>query len=163
VKIRVGDLDTLAVRAKALGAEERGELRQVDTYFAAPQRLKLREMDGVAELIAYSRPDVSGLRTSDYTITPVTDPEALKAAHVVIARVAKMRRLLMLGRTRIHLDAVVGLGEFLELEVVLRDGDDERVGEHEAEEILQGLGVDGERIAGSYADYFLSTTPTSPK
>ena len=33
------------------------------------------------------------------------------------------RTLLMAGRTRIHLDVVAGLGHFLELEVVLRDGE----------------------------------------
>ena len=159
VKIRVRDLDALAARAKSLGAEERSVLRQVDTYFRAEGRLKLREMEGSAELIAYSRPDVGGLRTSRYTVTPVSDPEAVKRAHEVIARVAKTRRLLMLGRTRIHLDSVEGLGEFLELEVVLREDEDERIGGREAEDLLRGLGVErAERIAGSYVDAVTSRT-----
>ena len=46
-------------RALAAGAQDRGLLRQRDTYFAVPRgRLKLREEEpGGATLIAYERPD----------------------------------------------------------------------------------------------------------
>lgn len=156
VKIRVPDLDAIALRARDVGAEERGVFRQVDTYFKAEGRLKLREMDASAELIRYSRPDVSGLRTSNYTITPVTDPEAVKRSHEITVVVSNTRRLLMLGRTRIHLDRVEGLGDFLELEVILADGEDEARGREEAEAILRSLGIaEAERVAGSYSDLLI--------
>src|ERR687890_1840046 len=69
-------------RCVALGAEDRGELRQRDTYFAAPRgRLKLREQEpGGAELIAYERPDAAQPRESRYRIAPVADPPALRDA-----------------------------------------------------------------------------------
>src|ERR671938_1015603 len=69
-------------RALALGAEDRGELRQRDTYFAAPRgRLKLREQEpGGAELITYERGDTAQARESRYRIAPVSDPEALREA-----------------------------------------------------------------------------------
>ncbi len=157
VKVRAHDLDSLATRAKAMGAEERGVLRQVDTYFKAEGRLKLREMDASAELIRYSRPDVSGLRTSNYTIMPVADPESVKRTHEITIVVAKTRTLLMLGRTRVHLDRVEGLGDFLELEVMLSDGEDEANGRREAEAILRSLGIaEAERVAGSYSDLLLA-------
>jgi adenylate cyclase class 2 len=53
-------------RARALGADDRGELRQRDTYFATPRgRLKLREQEpGGAQLIAYERADAAEARES---------------------------------------------------------------------------------------------------
>ena len=71
----------------------------------------------------------------------------------VISEVRKRRHLFMLGRTRVHLDDVEKLGSFLELEVVLKEGESESDGETEAEKILGDLGLAGaERIAGSYSN-----------
>src|SRR3954468_15585580 len=69
-------------RARALGAEDRGELHQRDTYFATPRgRLKLREEEpGGAELIAYERADAAQARESRYRIAPVQDGSALREA-----------------------------------------------------------------------------------
>jgi homotetrameric cytidine deaminase len=117
-------------RARALGAEDRGELRQRDTYFAAPRgRLKLREQEpGGAELIAYERADAAAARESRYRIAPVEDPaavrEALDAALGTVVVVDKRRHLLLWEGVRIHLDRVEGLGDFLELEGVVGAGSD---------------------------------------
>src|SRR5919201_2783225 len=119
-------------RARALGAEDRGELRQRDTYFAAPNgRLKLREQEpGGAELIAYERADAARARESRYRIVPVADPgavrEALDAALGTVVVVDKRRRLLEWRGVRIHLDRVEGLGDFVELEGVADPSSDLR-------------------------------------
>ena len=162
VKIKVDDLEGLRSRALALGAMDHGVLHQVDTYFATPPalgaRLKLREhTGGRSELIAYRRPDTPGFRTSDFHLVPVEAPESLREAlrHAlgVVHQVVKTRHLLLLGRTRVHLDCVEGLGDFLELEVVLADGDDVAAAEREAEEILAQLALgDRPHIPGSYVD-----------
>jgi homotetrameric cytidine deaminase len=116
--------------ALALGAEDRGEIAQRDTYFApARGRLKLREQDpGDAELIAYRRRDEAHARTSVYFRVPVADPEALRealdVAHGTLVTVSKRRRLLLWDGVRIHLDEVKDLGSFLELEAVAREGSD---------------------------------------
>src|SRR3954468_3421996 len=108
-------------RARALGAEDRGELRQRDTYFAvAHGRLKLREQEpGGAELIAYERADYAEARESRYRIAPVADGaavrDALAAALGITVVVDKRRRLLLWEGVRIHLDRVEGLGAFVEL------------------------------------------------
>src|SRR5919199_3354977 len=111
-------------RCLALGGEDRGELRQRDTYFAARRgRLKLREQQpGGAELIAYERADAAQARESRYRIAPVAEPEALRdaldAALGTVVVVDKRRRLFLWEGVRIHLDRVEGLGAFVELEGV---------------------------------------------
>jgi homotetrameric cytidine deaminase len=135
LKARDAHPDRTLERARALGAEDRGELRQRDTYFAAPHgRLKLREQDpGGAELIAYERPDAAEARESRYRITPVPDAaataEALDAALGTVVVVDKRRHLLLWEGVRIHLDRVEGLGAFVELEgVAAADSDLAREG-----------------------------------
>ena len=54
--------------------------------------------------------------------------------------------------TRVHLDRVEGLGEFLELETVL-DGIDEAAGQAESEELIGALELDrGLFLARPYRD-----------
>ena len=146
-------------RALAAGAEDRGLLRQRDTYFAVPHgRLKLREEEpGGATLIAYERPDAAAERVSDYRLVPVAEPEllrdALAAAGGISAVVVKRRHLLVWETVRIHLDEVRGLGSFLELEAVAEPGSDlsrERALVARLRELLE-IG-DGALREGSYAD-----------
>lgn len=125
VELKARDRDPEATLAAALrhGAEDRGVLRQKDTYFAAREgRLKLRVQDDGATLIAYARADEAAARTSAYHLVAVPDPDALAAAldaslgTVVV--VEKFRRLLLWEGVRIHLDSVEGLGTWVELEAV---------------------------------------------
>ena len=66
VELKAHDPDPARTLARALdaGADDRGLLRQRDTYFGVPHgRLKLREEDpGGATLIAYERPDAASAR-----------------------------------------------------------------------------------------------------
>jgi homotetrameric cytidine deaminase len=130
LKARDADPASSLQRCRSLGAEDRGELRQRDTYFGAPHgRLKLREQEpGGAELIAYDRADAAHARESRYRLVPVADPAALREAldAVLGTRVVvdKRRRLFLWEGVRIHLDRVEGLGDFVELEGVAADGSD---------------------------------------
>lgn len=71
------------------------------------------------------RADTEGPKLSNYVRAATADPAALREALTracgQIGRVREARWLLLSGQTRIHLDRVEGLGDFLELEVVLRD------------------------------------------
>jgi homotetrameric cytidine deaminase len=159
LKARDPDPERSLERCVALGAEDRGELRQRDTYFAARRgRLKLREQEpGGAELIAYERSDAAHARESRYRIAAVAEPEAtreaLDAALGTSVVVDKRRRLFLWEGVRIHLDRVEGLGAFVELEGVAPAGSDlageaERVARLRAE-----LGIRDEAIeAASYSD-----------
>ena len=159
IKARVPSLDALLPRVHALASRGPELIAQDDTFFAcASGRLKLRMFaPGHGELIAYRRADASGPNASDYLITPVADPESLRAtltrALGVCGRVVKQRTLFIVGRTRVHLDRVDGLGEFLELEVVLTEGEDETRGVTEAHALLKHLQVDASQlVAGAYVD-----------
>ncbi|KNZ31829.1 MAG: adenylate cyclase [Methylibium sp. NZG] len=159
IKARVADLPALQARVAALAQHGPELIEQDDTFFHCTHgRLKLRAFaDGRGELIAYERPDATGPKTSSYLITPTADPDALRATLArslgEVGRVRKQRVLFLVGRTRIHLDRVEGLGEFLELEVVLRDGEDDRAGVDEAHSLLKQLGVPAcELQSGAYID-----------
>lgn len=150
---------SLAV-CRGLGAEDRGVLRQRDTYFRTRSgRLKLREEEGAAPvLIQYDRPDAAAARESRYRLTRVEDPDELRdsldAALGTLVVVDKERHLLLWEGVRIHLDRVQGLGAFVELEGVAPPGSD--LGpEREKVARLQGeLGIQ-EILTGSYADRLL--------
>lgn len=129
LKARVADLGVAEAQARALGATDGGLLRQVDTYFVAPQgRLKLREINGVeAQLIGYDRPEAGATRWSRFRVVAVADPSGMKAllseALGLRGVVTKQRHLYLWDDCRLHLDQVEGLGSFIEFEV-LSKGDD---------------------------------------
>ena len=159
IKARVSSIEALLPRVGALADHGPESIAQDDTFFACSAgRLKLRVFaDGHGELIAYERPDAAGPKTSDYCITPVADPDALRTtlacALGVTGRVVKQRTLFLLGRTRVHLDRVEGLGDWLELEVVLREGEPAEHGVAEAQAVLASLQVDATQlVSGAYVD-----------
>ncbi|KAM6424701.1 adenylate cyclase CyaB-like [Rhynochetos jubatus] len=125
-------------------------------------RLKLRRTpDGRGELIFYERPDAAGPRLSCFRITPTDDPDGLEAvlarALGVLGAVRKRRLLYLVGQTRVHLDSVEGLGDFLELEVVLAEGQSAEDGERVARGLMERLGVrEDDLVAGAYLDLLLA-------
>jgi predicted adenylyl cyclase CyaB len=159
VKARIASVDALLPTARAVADTDAVLIEQDDTFFAAPHgRLKLRQFaDGSAELIHYHRADTAQAKASDYVRVPVADPaalrEALERACGLLGRVRKRRLLLMTGATRIHLDRVEGLGDFVELEVVLQPGQGDDHGHAVAEALMHTLGLaQTPRTAGSYLD-----------
>ena len=138
---------------------------QSDTFYRVPAgRLKLRrEGPGAGELNFYERPDVGGPKMSSYFVTSVSDPTALDlvlaAALGRAGEVVKTRELSLVGRTRIHLDDVTGLGLFIEIEVVLARDDDPSAGEREAWSLIQRLGIAStDLVATAYVDLLTART-----
>ena len=164
IKSRLADLAATRRIVEAICDGPPTVLGQRDTFFNSPHgRLKLREIAagdaaaGRAELIFYDRADVAAARQSDYEIAPVADPSAtgalLARALGVLQVVEKTRLLFLVGQTRVHLDAVAGLGDFLELEVVLRPGQSAAEGRAIATELMQRLGIRPEDLVDrAYAD-----------
>ncbi len=161
IKTRCPDLSTVRQQLAKQGLAPATRMRQVDTYFHAPHgRLKMREIDGrEAQLIQYHRSDETAAHPSDYVIAPVSDPDRLKEA---LARalgirgvVEKTRELYLWNHTRIHLDEVMGLGCFLELETVVTD-QTQADAARECRDVQAALGIVAEDlVAGSYADMLL--------
>jgi len=162
LKARCADLAAVEERARRLGARCMWTRRQRDTYFPAPDgRLKLREEPGrPAQLIAYVRADAARARPSDYLIYATRDADSLRetlAAALGIRAVVEKERTLYLWRsTRIHLDRVAGLGDFVELETVLGDQSD-AAGEAELREAAAALGINTADIEPrGYVDLLLA-------
>ena len=159
IKARIESLDSILPVVAALAESAPSEIVQDDTFFSCPHgRLKLRvfsETDG--ELIFYQRPDIAGPKESSYIVSPTHSPgrlrEALSLAFGQVGRVRKHRRVFLIGRTRIHLDRVEGLGEFLEIEVVLSQGEPVQAGVAIARELLAKLGVSSRQLVNqAYVD-----------
>lgn len=152
----VGDLLERISRIADSGPED---IEQDDTFFRCDNgRLKLREFPGGSgELLFYRREGAGGPKTCDYEIVPVDEVDSLRSAlsraYGLAGRVRKRRTLYMAGRTRIHVDRVEGLGTFVELEVVLGEGESEKAGVREARELMEKLGIeDSALIDRPYVD-----------
>jgi predicted adenylyl cyclase CyaB len=159
IKARVGDMADLRRRAQAISDTPVQIIPQEDTFFHVPKgRLKLRQLKpDLAQLVYYERPDQGGPKRSNYFIYEITDPAGLKTALGmalgVRGVVRKTRYLYMAGQTRIHLDDVEGLGKFMELEVVLREGQTYVEGQAIAKKLMKQLGVQKkDLLEGAYMD-----------
>lgn len=159
IKARARDFEQIRSRAEALSDRPVQIIPQEDIFFNVEQgRLKLRILAvDRSQLIYYTRPDQDGPKRSDYHVAHSADPEnlrrVLELAYGVRGVVKKTRYLYLVGQTRIHLDNVQGLGHFLELEVVLEEGQSDAEGQRIAEELMSALGVErSDLIDGAYMD-----------
>jgi predicted adenylyl cyclase CyaB len=159
IKARIESVQALVPKAAAIATEGPIEIEQDDTFFFCGNgRMKLRafsEQEG--EIIFYRRDDRKGPKESYYLRSPTSSPgslrEVLSQAYGQSGRVQKRRTLFLVGRTRVHLDEVKDLGYFLELEVVLEDGEAAEVGVQEALLLMARLGVrESQLIEGAYVD-----------
>ena len=159
IKARARDFDDIRSRAEALADTPVEVIAQEDTFFAVPQgRLKLRVRNpDPAQLIYYERPDQGGPKRSEYQIFETADPDGLRRtlsrALGVRGVVRKTRYLYLVGQTRVHLDNVEGLGQFMELEVVMRPDQPDAEGQAIARDLMSRLGVEqSDLLEGAYMD-----------
>jgi predicted adenylyl cyclase CyaB len=159
IKARVDDFSALYEKIALLSDGLPDIIEQDDTFFVCPHgRLKLRTLaPDRGELIFYQRPDKAGPKTSFYTLSETHDPDSLREtltlAYGAAGRVIKQRTLFMIGQTRLHLDRVKGLGDYLEFEVVLADDETPEQGIAIAEDLLERLGIDRQELVDqAYVD-----------
>lgn len=162
IKARARDFQHQQKLAEALADSGPQVFYQEDTFFnCSVGRLKLRTSpDGMGELIYYHRQDCVEPTESNYVRSVTSDHESLKEALSnalgVYAVVWKKRTVYVVGRTRVHLDEVEGLGGFIELEVVLRAGEVPGFGDVVARELMAKLGIQAEDLVKpAYVDLLL--------
>lgn len=165
LKARVRDWPAVWAAAAALADGPPALLTQEDTFFPVPHgMLKLRRFSAEqGELISYRRENRLEARASVYSIVPTDRPgelcQALAEALGILGVVRKRRWLFLTGQTRIHLDEVDGLGQFLELEVVLRPGQAFTEGEPIVRDLQRRLGIrDEDLVAEKYIDLLTAAT-----
>jgi predicted adenylyl cyclase CyaB len=159
IKARITRVSDLVGPAAAVADQGPIEILQDDTFFTCHNgRLKLRAFsNNQGELIFYQRSNEAGPKESFYVRTPTATPDSLREtltlAYGAVGRVRKHRTLFLAGRTRIHLDEVEDLGDFLELEVVLHEDEPLENGVREAHRLMQQLGVSpSQLIDRAYVD-----------
>ena len=109
---------------KAQNARFVGLDHQIDTYFRVPHgRLKLREGHIENSLIHYNRKNQSGPKESDVTLLKspnevATLKKILTDSVGILAVVDKKRQIYFIENVKFHIDEVVGLGSFVEIEAI---------------------------------------------
>jgi adenylate cyclase class IV len=165
IKAHISRVEDMLPMAQRLAGKPAERIEQDDTFFQLPAgrgRLKLRQFaDGTGELIHYHRPDTGEAKASDYVRVAAPEPAALREALArgcgLLGRVQKTRLLVLVDdggfHTRIHLDRVQDLGDFMELEVVLVDAQNDQQGAQHAEDLMRRLGLaEAPRVAAAYLD-----------
>jgi len=170
IKATVPNWDSAHRAAAKLADGPARKLEQEDVFFLVPTgRLKLRTINAGTdqarcELIHYLRPDQPGPKQSDYSLLPISDPliarQMLERLHGIRAVVRKTRWLYLHGQTRIHLDRVETLGDFLELEVVMNESQSAEDGQRIALELAAQLGVTPDHLVDcAYVDLLEKNQP----
>jgi predicted adenylyl cyclase CyaB len=159
IKARISSVEALVPRVAALADQGPVEIEQDDTFFVCERgRIKLRALSATeGQLIFYRRANQVGPKESRFVISPTASPDSLRDALTLAygsaGRVRKHRTLYLVGRTRVHLDRVESLGHFLELEVVLAEGESPDAGVKEARALMTALGLaDDQLIERAYVD-----------
>ena len=127
IKARTTEPDRIREILKTNNADFIGVDHQVDTYFkVATGRLKLREGNIENHLIYYERENTMGPKKSSVMLFKNNPDSNLKEMLInslgVLTVVDKHREIYFIGNVKFHLDNVVGLGTFVEIEAIDKDG-----------------------------------------
>jgi predicted adenylyl cyclase CyaB len=158
-KARTTSLKQLEEKLLSLNPRFVGEDHQVDTYFNVPAgRMKLREGNIENALVHYERANLAGSKEARillYEHAPNPNvKEILTRALGVKTVVDKRRRIYFIENVKFHFDTLEGLGTFVEVEAIDRDGS---IG---IEELKRQCGhyaaffglTDGDFVPESYSD-----------
>ncbi|MEJ2617449.1 MAG: class IV adenylate cyclase [Ignavibacteriaceae bacterium] len=126
LKVPCNSFNKIIKILEGVKADYIGELVQKDVYYQINSGLlKLRIENGEQSLIKYSRDETGKDRWSDFHVIKFWHGDAedfLKDIFSIETIVEKNRLVYIYDNTRIHLDKVKGLGEFLELETLVVNG-----------------------------------------
>lgn len=128
IKAKCADQEKIRKILKSKNADYKGIDHQVDTYFNCSNgRLKLRSGNIENSLIFYKRSNQEGPKVSDIfleKLPPQNDiSNILSSAYGIQILVDKKREIYFIENVKFHLDEVVGLGTFVEIEAIDETGD----------------------------------------
>ena len=125
IKARTQQPDQIKSILEKLGADYQGIDHQIDTYFMVPDgRLKLRQGNIENSLIFYQRPNQTGPKASSFLLyhpASKNSDQLKKLLATALGQkivVDKHRAIYFLENVKFHVDQVVGLGDFVEIEVM---------------------------------------------
>ena len=166
-KIKVGSTDQVRSRLEENKAIFDKKSRQTDTYFNSQIRdfaesdeaLRIRNEDGFSE-VTYKGPKIkgTGAKAREEFNVEISDADALsqifqKIGFFKSAEVLKTREEFEFMGTKVALDKVDNLGEFIEIEVVT---DDRESALQKIEMVRKELGIKGDHIPESYLEMILA-------
>jgi predicted adenylyl cyclase CyaB len=126
VKIKLESFRDIKKVLNKIGADFTATLNQKDIYYKnSGGLLKLRIEKGIESLIHYNRDENSKNRWSNYKLLKFSAGNAeefFRQIFEVETVVEKKRLLYMYNNTRIHLDNIKHLGNYLELETLVLNG-----------------------------------------
>jgi len=167
VKVRLDHSKANPILEK-IGAVKFGVESQSDVYFAAPHRdfaktdeaLRIRSLDDQA-VLTYKGPKLDGIsKTREEFETPVDEATTIQILHALgfseAGIVRKKREVFRTGEITVCLDAVEGLGEFIEVEIVAENEKELETSRAKLFELLKQFGA-GEKdsIRTSYLEMVL--------
>jgi len=131
IEIKSPILDAAKIESLLLAKNARyvGQDHQIDTYFNVSKgRLKLRQGNIENTLIYYEREENPQAKKSLVKIQKMShDTEGLKTIlteiHGVKTIVDKKRKIFFINNVKFHIDVVLGLGEFVEIEAIDEQND----------------------------------------
>jgi adenylate cyclase, class 2 len=121
IKARYDRPDIVREYLKENSAEFKGLDHQIDTYFNVTNgRLKLREGNIENNLIYYNRSNESKVKESQFELINIPDANILKEVLTqclgIKIVIEKKREIFFIDNVKFHIDEVVGLGSFIEIE-----------------------------------------------
>lgn len=160
LKVILDDDKHVVKAVKKIGARFKLRMRQIDTYYKSKNgRLKIREINNkYFELIFYQRPDRLSSKISNYFLLKMKRDQTgimKNILRVILGEkniIRKVRNFWLYKNTRIIIDNVAGLGNFLELETVMRKSG-LKYAHKEHNEIIKLLSLSKfKKVSKSYSD-----------
>jgi predicted adenylyl cyclase CyaB len=162
IKSPLPDKEEIIEKLKSVNASNPWNRIQTDIFYEVPEKdswLKLRSESSQSDcLVSYKRASFnSGPRESEYYLCNVDRKIKNVLKHVLkeIVTVSKTRSYWHYKNTRIHLDTVDNLGDFIELETLTGQISIENAFK-ENKEIIELLGLDPDKfISVPYAELLI--------
>jgi len=163
IKARCEDPSKIRRILEKNDAEFKGIDHQVDTYLNVQHgRLKLREGNIENHLIHYFRGNQAGPKKSEVLLYKSTPDSSLKSILTnsigALTVVDKKREIHFIDNVKFHVDVVKGLGNFVEIEAIDKDGSipEEKLLE-QCQFYIQLFGIkDEDLLENSYSDMLLA-------